>query len=204
MSKIYFDVGANNGKSMIHYAEDYNNIVYAFEPARELAAALRCRMMQNPNYYIIEKAVADYQGKSTFHLAARGDWGSSSLNHFSENLDKTWPGITCFQVTDSYEVEVIRLEDFVVENQIHEIEYLHIDVQGKDLEVLMGLGSKISIVKAGVIEMPISHQTKLYKDQKYLMDDAKIFLEENGFQILRIESNDQFGNEVNIYFERRS
>jgi hypothetical protein len=72
----------------------------------------------------------------------------------------------------------------------------------KDLEVLISLGDKINIVRTGVIEMPTSHEKKLYKDQKYIEKDAVEFLNKNGFQIDKIESNDCYRNEVNIYFSR--
>lgn len=199
---IFFDVGANDGSSMFDYTNDPSNVVYAFEPTKELAAKLRERGSNRPNYVVVEKAVADYCGTSTFYISGQADWGCSSLNNFSENLDKTWPGRTDFKVTDSYEVEVITLKDFVEANSITQIDYLHVDVQGKDLEVLMGLGDKLSIVKEGVIEMPTSHETKLYKDQKYLESDAINFLEKAGFQILNVEPNDAFRNEVNVRFKR--
>jgi len=202
MPRIFFDVGANDGSSMFHHTNDPNNIVYAFEPTRELAAKLRARFAFHNNYIVIPKAVADYTGQSTFYISGQADWGCSSLNHFADSLHQTWPGRTDFKVTDSYEVDVIKLEDFVIENNITEIEYLHVDVQGKDLEVLMGLGSKLSIVKAGVIEMPTSHEKKLYKDQKYLKEDAVKFLEENNFRVTGISSNDCFNNECNISFVR--
>lgn len=196
--KIYFDVGANDGRSMYHHTYDPNNIVYAFEPTRELAEKLRS--VTKSNYIVIEKAVADFKGTATFYISGQADWGCSSLNHFSDNLESTWPGRTDFKVTDSYQVDVITLKDFVEEHDIKEIEYLHVDVQGKDLEVLMGLGDKLNIVKAGVIEMPTSHQTKLYKDQKYIDKDAVRFLKENNFIINSVTSNDCFNNEVNIHF----
>ena len=66
----------------------------------------------------------------------------------------------------------------------------------------MGLEDKINIVKAGVIEMPTSHNTKLYKNQKYLKDDAINFLKEKGFQIVGVNSNDAQCNEVNIFFSK--
>jgi hypothetical protein len=44
--------------------------------------------------------------------------------------------------------------------------YLHVDAQGHDLEVLMGLGDQLKLVKEGCIEMPLDHSTKLYKIQE--------------------------------------
>lgn len=203
-TRVYFDVGANDGSSMFHHTDNPTNVVYAFEPTKNLAAKLRERGEGRSNYVVVEKAVADYSGTSTFYISGQADWGCSSLNHFSDNLPQTWPGRTDFKVTDSYEVEVITLSDYVEANNIQEIEYLHVDVQGKDLEVIMGLGDKIGIVKAGVIEMPTSHATKLYKDQKYLEADAIKFLQENNFRIVKITPNDVFRNEVNIQFARNA
>lgn len=197
---IVFDVGANDGRSCVQFSYDPQNTVYAFEPTprfvEELSRGAR------PNYHVIPKAVSDVSGRMPFYISGNWDWGCSSLNHFNDNLDKTWPGRTDFRVTEVIEVDVIRLDDFMNENNIDHIDYLHVDVQGKDLEVLQSLGTKISSVNEGVIEMPTSHDTKLYKDQKYLDKDAIDFLEKNGFRVVRIEPNDGFGNEVNIRFSR--
>jgi FkbM family methyltransferase len=199
---IYFDVGANDGRSMAHYANDPNNTVYAFEPTPHMVEILEGVARGKPNYIVVQKAVSDIAGVAQFHVAGTADWGCSSLNTFNDNLDKTWPGRTDFVVTETIDVEVIRLDDFVEEHGIEEIDYLHCDAQGKDLEVLFGLGQYINRVKAGVIEMPTTQEKKLYKDQKYTSVDAKEFLQKNGFTITTESSNDKDNNECNIYFSR--
>jgi FkbM family methyltransferase len=201
MSKIYFDVGANNGDSCIQYLNG-NNIVYGFEPTPKMIDIIKNKVGNNPNYRLIPVAVSDVEGKAKFKISGQADWGCSSLCYFNDNLNETWPGRNDFKITEEIEVDVVRLDSFVEKEGITEIEFLHVDVQGKDLEVLMGLGSKINIVKAGVIEMPTSHKTKLYKDQKYLENDAIEFLNKNGFNVDKVEANDCFRNEVNIYFSR--
>lgn len=197
---VYFDVGANDGQSLYHVTSDPQNVVYAFEPTRELVKALRT--LEKENYHVVDKAVSNVTGKRWFNVAGQADWGCSSLCDFNDNLQVTWPGRTDFVVTDGYEVDVIRLDDFVTEHNIEEIEYLHCDVQGLDLQVLMGLGDKIRIVKSGVIEMPTSHEKKLYKNQEYTVQDAVNFLESHSFEITHIQPNDHFNNEANVHFKR--
>ncbi|NDG33057.1 FkbM family methyltransferase, partial [bacterium] len=131
------------------------------------------------------------------------DWGCSSICEFNNNLERTWPGRTDFRVTDQVTVDVIQLADFIKEHGIKTIDYLHVDAQGQDLEVLMGLCEYINIVKRGQIEMPTSHTSKLYKNQRYIKDDAIRFLEEHGFTINGVYSNDAQGNEVNIQFTKQ-
>lgn len=202
MKKFFFDCGANDGSSMIKYTNNPNNIVIAFEPTPKLVDELTLKYGHLENYIIIPKAVSNIEGKSKFNISGQGDWGCSSLNNFNDNLNDTWKGRTDFGVTESIDVDVIRLDNFIEEHCINSIEYLHCDVQGNDLEVLMGLGKYIHIVKRGIIEMPTRHETKLYKNQKYLMDDAIMFLLKNYFLISKIEPNDRFNNEVNIHFEK--
>lgn len=207
MDKFYFDIGANDGRSMIDRAYEENSVVYAFEPTPQLAQKLRENYGHLSNYYIIPKAVSDYEGVSTFNISGHADWGCSSLCHFqkSDTLKRTWPGRTDFGVTQSVEVDVIRLDTFIKNLrgsgiQINQIEYFHCDAQGKDLEVLMGMGKELDIVKRGVIEMPTSHLSKLYTDQHYIHADAIEFLENRGFRIDSVDSNDAQRNEVNIHF----
>lgn len=209
MTKFYFDIGANDGRSMISRAYEPDSVVYAFEPTPELVEKLRENYSNLPNYHVIPKAVSDKEGKATFYISGHADWGCSSLCNFQndDTLKRTWPGRTDFGVTQSVEVEVIRLATFISDLrknsvQIDEIEYFHCDAQGKDLEVLMGMGKEIGLIKRGVIEMPTSHLSKLYSDQYFIDKDAIEFLENRGFEIISIESNDDQRNEVNIHFSR--
>jgi FkbM family methyltransferase len=203
MKKIYFDVGANHGTDSLHIAaQSSDNIVYAFEPTPQLIDELKKRSTYLSNYHIIPKAVSNYNGQSTFRISGQADWGCSSLNKFNDNLETTWPGRRDFKVTDEITVDVIQLYDFIIEHNITEIEHLHCDAQGQDLEVLFGLHDKINIVKSGVIEMPTRHSTKLYSDQRYLDVDAIEFLKSKGFIISSVDSNDIQRNEVNIRFHR--
>ena len=200
---IYFDVGANDGSSMIQYTSSKNNLVFAFEPTPYVVNYLMKMYGNISNYIIIPKAVSNYEGMETFYISGQADWGCSSLCKFNDNLEQTWPGRTDFKVTEQIQVPVIRLDNFIKYHNIPEIEYLHVDVQGCDLEVLMGLGEYIHIVKAGVIEMPMSHETKLYKNQKYIAYDAIQFLVKHGFKIQSIIPNDPEVNEVNIHFQHK-
>ena len=205
MPAVFFDVGANNGSSSIPVAQQNKDVtVWAFEPTPKLAQELIEKTKDLPNYRVVQKAVSNEAGTAKFYIAGSDgcDWGCSSLNNFSEDLDKTWPGRVDFKVTDTVDVDVIRLDKFVEENGITRIDHLHVDVQGKDLEVLMGLGDKLTTVASGVIEMAMSADVKLYKEQKYVLVDAIKFLNENGFRVARIEPNDVYCNEVNVYFFR--
>lgn len=203
MKKAWFDVGANNGSDSINVAINNTNIhVFGFEPTPELQEIIeeKLKKFNLNNYTLVKSAVSDYIGKSTFNVAGQSDWGCSSLLDFSDKSKSEWTGRTDFQVTKKIEVDVIRLDKFIEDNEIDTIEFLHIDTQGSDLNVLKGLGDKIKIVKEGVMEAA-SKPDILYNNQNTL-DECVDFLKSNNFKIDSISSNDQFGNEVNIYFSK--
>ena len=83
-----------------------------------------------------------------------------------------------------FEIETTTLDHFFQEEGINDIDFLQIDVQGGDLDVLQGA---TQILSAGVlaiqIEIEFSH---LYKDQP-LFADIDTFLRANGFTLFDID-----------------
>ena len=205
------DVGANNGYDGLKLAVDNpGKHVFAFEPTPEMITAIRANkaMVEQmrggviTNYTLIEKAVSDFNGRTTFHIAGQADWGCSSLLKFAEGLDQTWPDRRDFKVTRSIDVDVIRLEDFCAERGITAVTYLHCDTQGADLKVLEGMGRYRACLVRGKIEAPGSRSVALYKEQHVLEDVVIAFLKW-GFEIERITPNDVHSNELNIAFRNK-
>lgn len=201
-SKVFFDVGANNGFTSVPVARNNRDIsVYAFEPTPEMIEQIESKTIGLDNYFLTKKAVSNYIGKSTFKVAGHADWGCSSLLEFSDKSKTDWPGRTDLNVTQEIEVDVIRLDSFIEEHGITKIDYLHIDTQGSDLKVLEGLGKYIDIVVEGAMEAAAKEDI-LYKGQNTQQQSID-FLQKHGFDITGIQINDEYHNEVNIYFRKR-
>lgn len=201
-SRVFFDVGANNGFTSVPVATNNRDFsVYAFEPTPEMIEQIESKIIGLDNYILTKKAVSNYEGKARFKVAGHADWGCSSLLEFSEKSKTDWPGRTDLNVTKEIEVDVIRLDNFIEENGITKIDYLHIDTQGSDLKVLEGMGKYISIVEEGAMEAAAKEDI-LYKGQNTQQQSIE-FLQQNGFDITGIQINDEYQNEVNIYFRKR-
>lgn len=199
---IFFDIGANDGGWSVNLARDNPNFkVYAFEPTPRMCEIIKSKSHELKNYRLIEKAVSDFDGLAEFKVAGQADWGCSSLLDFSDKSRTEWPGRTDFHVTQTIQVEVMRLDSFIEQEGIEEIEYLHVDTQGSDLKVLMGMGDHIAIIKRGVIEAAAKKDI-LYLGQN-TQDQCVEFLTKKNFEIEKIWQNDPMGNEVNIEFFKR-
>ena len=82
---------------------------------------------------------------------------------------------------------------------IKTIDYFHCDIQGLDLSALESLGTYISIVKEGQIEVA-NKRNVLYENSNNYIEDVINFLEKNNFIIKNITSNDIYNNESNLQF----
>jgi len=205
MKYILFDVGANWGHDSIQQTiQNPEIITFAFEPTPKLFDHIKNVIANNKiedRYHIYNYAVSDFIGAAEFKIAGQADWGCSSLNNFSDGLEKTWPGRTDFKVTEVINVEVITMKHFIKNIcpiKIEKIDYFHCDTQGSDLKVLKGFEEYISIIEHGNIEVPNSESVKLYKEN-HSYEEAKEFLEQSGFEIYNTM---QQQNEKNIYFRK--
>lgn len=202
---IIFDVGANTGLSTREYISD-TNVIYAFEPVPHLLQNY-LYPLRSTNYYVIEKAVSDFDGQASFNVSKQDPsltdgslFGCSSLYEFSDDLDVTWPGRQDFEIMETINVEVIRMDTFISKNYISKIDYLHCDTQGNDLKVLKSFGEYIGFLNSGKVECV--KQNSLYKDVDNNLNSVINFLKDKGFEINEVESNDDFDNEVNVIFSR--
>lgn len=200
---ILFDIGANWGTDSLEKTRcDENVICFAFEPTPMLYQNLIKESESfSDRYFVFPYAISNFNGKAKFNIAGQADWGCSSLLEFSDDLDKTWEGRTDFVVTEEIDVDVITMKKFLEEIspfKINNINFLHCDAQGSDLDVLKGFEEYIGIIEEGVIEAPHNSDVKLYKNQ-FLYNDVLEFFANNNLVESEIVSQQ---NEYNIYFKR--
>jgi len=205
---IIFDVGANDGKSTIHHCTDSNNVVYVFEPTPELCNKyLYPNALMYKNYHVISKAVSDFDGRANFNIAGHDDWGCSSFYEFTDDIANMWDHRTDFYFNTKIEVDVIRMDTFITQNNIDVVDFLHCDTQGSDIKVLQSFGNQIGKLKSGVVESPQPNAIPLYKNAKNSFKDIMSFLQESGFENIEWKPNGiryECKFECNIHFSRKS
>ena len=208
-----FDVGAYDGlDGLILAVKNPNIMVHAFEANPDLIKVIKnnkneiekYKKIEIKNYRVNNNAVSDENRNQIFNIAKNPT--VSSLNEFSKNIDKTWPGYREAHCTVIKKIEVagITLEKYCIDNEIKKINYLHIDTQGSDLKVLKGLKNKLDIVDQGVLEAAVNNDTSLY-ETNHTIDQTKKFLQLNNFEISKVENVDKnIDKEKNIYFNKKN
>lgn len=120
-----FDVGAHQGSSLEPFARSGWS-VHAFEPDPSNRIILQRAVQRWPDVRVVPSAVADERGTLPLYTSAESS-GISSLVPFHASHKALG------------EVPVITLADYAAEQQIGSIDFLKIDVEGYEREVLAGL-----------------------------------------------------------------
>lgn len=138
---IIFDVGACNFHDSLHLKQylPYST-VYSFEPSdfnlKEYGQTAEAR-----GILVAPVAVSDRDDVTTFYNSTTHNGSGSTLK--PKVKEGTHEGINhdgLLYNMEGYPVQVVRLDTFCDLNNIDRIDYLHMDVQGGEFNVIKGLG----------------------------------------------------------------
>jgi len=191
--RVYFDVGAHDGRAgIMALAGGKYKKCYAFEIDKRMVSQIKNKSkMWDDQYVLIEKAVGSKN--ETLHFKSFKKTNVGSLHEVDVNSIKGRDP-RHFEIVDEYNVEVITLADFCKENNIECIDHLHIDTQGHDYEVILGLGEYINIVQSGELECYDVGQRNLYGNTTNTLENCKTYLEAAGFSCTFHEQSIHDGN----------
>lgn len=201
MKRVIFDIGSHDGLDGIILAFlNPRSIVYSFEPNLELNKVINKNKkklqkffnVKINNHKIINFAVSNINSYKNFYINRYKQL--SSLKKFNKNFSN--PNDLIIQKT--IKTKVIRLDSFCKKEKIDVIEYIHIDTQGSDLQVLEGLGKYRKKIISGVLETSVSKNNNRYINESNFADVKKKFRLWN-FDIKDIQSNNNV-IEFNVYF----
>lgn len=129
------DIGANVGEFTI-MASQYAKKIFAFEPDPNCFYCLKKNTENIDNIEIFKYGASKYNGKASFYLS-------------SEDADSSL--IKPKMYINEIEINTIRLDSWMKTKGISKIDFLKVEGEGAELEVLEGLGNKVeSIQKVSV------------------------------------------------------
>jgi len=193
---VWIDVGAHLGQTTQQIAKERPWIkVYAFEPNAKLAEKLAETTSALPNYVVIPSAIASQDGFSNFYLNA-ADATSSLLPFDSEGLQQ-WIGGEQIKVEQVVLVPTMRLDTFLNQQGIQTVEYLKIDAQGADFDVVVSAGERIRDIAKIKLEVAIT-PTQLYAGAK-TKSEIIDYLKSYNFVLVAVETQ-SYGQEENLTF----
>ena len=156
---VFFDIGGNKGQSIKRFKNIRSNCeIHTFEPLPDLYKYL-LNNFKNENINIINKALGSKIETKKIFLNNLGNYGAMSSfyklkkNSLFENeyrkLNKDSNKISDQQL----EVSVITVDQYIEKNNIGNVDYMKIDVQGWESEVLEGAANSLKSKKIKNIEL---------------------------------------------------
>jgi FkbM family methyltransferase len=177
-----FEIGANYAQDAEFLRKSFRlneSDVTIFEPHPQIIKAVRD--LYKFNSY--EIAVSNTTGRAVFHAidVERNEYQNSGISSLKNGLTTNKRNFI------DVDVEVIRMDDFIRQYQIKNIDFLKLDVEGVNYEVLDGFGKELSKVKAVQVE---GEYREYWEGQKLFWDIAEL-LRKNNFELVHFTlSND--------------
>ncbi len=175
----FYDVGANTGFFSLIAARlvGTGGNVYAFEPVPENAAAVRTNSQLNSldNLSVFEVAVGSRCGNEELLLT---EWdGGSTLSTSA---------VRTSEPVSKRTVRVVSLDDFIPAERLRQPDFVKIDVEGVELEVLKGM-SKTMTESKPILLYEVDDGNKISFDRRWKeLDD---YVATFGYRITHLEAS---------------
>lgn len=196
---VFVDIGARDGLSQTWdlLARLGQITAIGFEPDEDHCGFLTER---DPHVTYIRAALADRTGELPFYLTRMP--GCSSLRQPNQELLGDYPASVIFDLVGTTSISVTTLDTMIEQQAVPVPDFLKLDTQGFEFEILSGAVRCLDSVSAIELEAQFK---PMYKGQA-LLADIKDFLEGHGFILRSLIPNGPYEGEmleVDAYFSRR-
>lgn len=170
---VIFDVGANIGQSAKSFKEWFpQSIIHAFEPSPSTFEQLSHACVSMPNVHLNRLGVGSNKGSFTFFENELSD-----ISSFLEPTELLWG-----RVKDRKPIEIITIDDYVGEHGVTNIDFLKIDTQGFDFEVVKGCAKLCARNAVQLIQMEVNFEN-FYKNLPQV-DEIMRYLFDRNFKLV--------------------
>ena len=150
---VIVELGAAEGTDTRQFLKQFKNArVYSFEPDPRSIKLFK-QNIQDSRCTLVEKAVSDKDGKMMFHLSSGWpktnnplgqEWRLSSSIKESQSHSKDYPWL---KFDEDIEVESVRLDTWIKDNNISLIDFIWCDIQGAEREMIHGATETLKITR---------------------------------------------------------
>ncbi len=135
--QLIFDIGANEGYTVDAFLQTKAQII-AVEPGKRTLAALRVKFANNDRVRIVSKAVSNQVGSAKFHAHQDAALNTLNIKWHKKTTENQTPK------SPQYLVNTTTLDALIT--KYGQPDFIKIDVEGHEMEVLEGLSQVVSMI----------------------------------------------------------
>ena len=187
---IFFDIGAHKGESIKLFTKHFKiEKIFSFEPSlysyEYLKEILNSELSKNSEIKIENLALGSV--KKEIDLFQSAESSSSTINAINKDSKYFLKKLKYFNgEKESFykkiKAQMITLDDYIIENNIKQIDFLKIDTEGSEFEILKGLKKNIFKVKLILFE---HHYDDMIKKNYTFSEIHDLLVESNFKRILK-------------------
>src|SRR4029077_11336648 len=168
--KVIMDVGAHFGESALEYTSRFPAAkIFAFEPEAKNFQSLVSNVAGFSQISCVKAAMGDRAGRAPIY-------GSSNSQAYSL---KSRPKLGYLE-----EVDVTTIDRFLFEKHLESVDFLKVDTEGHEMEVLEGAKNSLASGKIAVI---FTEATLDAHDEEHTqLWDIQAFLDGRGFKLTSV------------------
>lgn len=179
---IILEAGAYDGGDTRQMAALWpKSTIYAFEPIPELFNKMRVNTLNHLQIRRFKLALSDQNGEATFYVSSGMSDASSSLLKPKEHLN-VCPTVKFNEIIT---VETITLDDWAEQNNVDHIDFMWLDMQGGEYQMLKASTKILPTVQ--VILTEVSYK-ELYEGCPNF-PEFKAWMESQGFVLVDEDSS---------------
>lgn len=164
--------------------------VYGFDPDVEECERLAFRY-KGLDVCLVPIGLAGQSGRRTLYVTHEP--ACSSLLQPDSYLTENYPALACARLVSTKEVDTTTLDAWANKNQVDKIDYLKLDTQGTELEILQGGVDSLENVRCIEVEVEFN---PIYLEQA-IFSDVDLFLRKHGFVLWKLTNHVHYSSKGN-------
>jgi FkbM family methyltransferase len=183
---VVIDIGCRWGFAdrFLHHISDLQ--LYGFDPDKSECERLDAKY-SHENIHLIPHALAEKSGKYDFYETLEP--ACSSIFRPHKHLTDNYPSLKCAEMVKESVVDAVSLDDWATGASVEYADYLKLDTQGSELDILRGAIMLLETVR--LIELEVQFNPMYDGAASY--SDIDQFLRERGFVLWNFSTLVHYG-----------
>ena len=185
---VVVDVGCRWGFAEKFVGPDRRFQVYGFDPDEQECARLR-ELYANQAVTLVPIGLAGTAGPRTLHLTQEP--ACSSLLPPDPALTERYPALACARQVSTLEVATTTLDSWAEQHGVHAADYIKVDTQGTELEILKGGRRLVKTARCLEVEVEFN---PIYRGQA-LFAEVDLYLRSQGFVLWKLSNQVHYSSD---------